>query len=122
MPSTTISRSYKQGQVVVVTVTFSDQSGAKARPALVISTPAFHGSLLDVIVCPISSQPRYYRRPGPGDHPLRSWQAAGLKHPSTSRVANILAIEKSLVRARLGVVSAPDLAAVKEKLSAAFGL
>jgi len=55
MPSTT---TYDRGQVVVVSVPFSDQSGAKPRPALVVSADAFHRTLLDVILCPISSQPK----------------------------------------------------------------
>ena len=59
MPSTT---TYKRGQVVVVNVPFSNHSGSKPRPALIISTEPFHRTLLDVIVCPVSSQPRFYRR------------------------------------------------------------
>lgn len=39
MPSTT---TYKRGQVVVVNVPFANHSGSKPRPALVISTEAFH--------------------------------------------------------------------------------
>src|SRR5579864_1897472 len=72
MPSTTI---FKRGQVVVVDVPFSDQSGTKPRPAMIISADAFHRDLPDVIVCPISSQPRHYNRPGPGDCPLQGWRA-----------------------------------------------
>ncbi len=83
MPSTTI---YKHGQVVVVNVPFSNQSGAKPRPALVVSTEGFHRKLPDVIVCPISSQSRYYQRPGPGDLPLHHWKAVGLRYPSTVRI------------------------------------
>ena len=60
MPSTT---TYKHGQVVVVNVPFTGQTGSKPRPALVISVEVFHQKLLDVVVCPISSQPLYYRGP-----------------------------------------------------------
>ena len=56
MPSTTI---YKRGQVVVVNVPFTGQTGSKARPALVVSVEAFHRKVADVIVCPISSQALY---------------------------------------------------------------
>ena len=35
-----------------------------------MSVETFHRKLLDVIVCPISSQPRCFQRPDPGDHPL----------------------------------------------------
>ena len=54
MPSTT---TYNRGHVVVVSVPFSNHSGVKPRPALVISAAPFHRDLPDLIVCPISSQP-----------------------------------------------------------------
>ena len=91
MPSTTTC---ERGDVIVVNVPFSNHSGVKPRPVLVVSPVAFHRRLPDVIVCPISSQPRYYRRPGPGDHPLAAWQTVGLRHPSTVRVSKLLAVDK----------------------------
>ena len=119
MPSTT---TYERGQVVVVSVPFSSQTGSKPRPALVASAEAFHGKLLDVIVCPISIQLRYHEKPGPGDHPLKHWKAVGLRHPSTVRISNILAVEKKLIKRVLGTVHAEDLARVAQGLRQAFGL
>jgi mRNA-degrading endonuclease toxin of MazEF toxin-antitoxin module len=117
--STTI---YKRGQVVVVNVHFTSQTGSKPRPALVVSVEDFHEAILDVIVCPISSQPRYFKKPGPGDHPLKHWEALGLRHPSTARISNILAVEKKLVRRVLGALHADDLSRVEHGLRQAFGL
>ena len=46
---------YAQGDVVLVSVSIDDRSGAKTRPAVVIkTTPAG-----DVIVCPVSSKPSF---------------------------------------------------------------
>ena len=95
MPSTT---TFRRKQVVVVDVPFSNHSGVKPRPALVVSTEAFHRDLAGVIVCPISSQPRYYRRPGRGDCPLRDWRVVGLQHSSTVRISKLLAVDKRIVR------------------------
>ncbi len=119
MPSTT---TYERGAVVVVNVPFSSQTGSKPRPALVASAQAFHGKLLDVIVCPISSQPRYYKKPGPGDLPLEHWKDLGLRHPSTVRISNIVAVEKKLIKRVLGALHADDLAQVTQALRHAFGL
>ena len=119
MPSTTTCR---RGEVVVVEVPFTGQAGSKARPALVVSTEAFHKPLLDVIVCPISSQPRNFERPGSGDHPLEHWRAAGLKYPSTVRISNIVAVEKRIIKRILGRIATEDLAAVDEGVRRAFGL
>ena len=119
MPSTT---TYSPGQVVVVNVPFTSQTGSKPRPALVVSVEAFHRKLPDVIVCPVSSQARYFQRPGPGDLPLKHWGAVGLRHPSTARLSNLLSVEKRLVKRVLGTLHPEDLAQVADGLRAAFGL
>jgi mRNA-degrading endonuclease toxin of MazEF toxin-antitoxin module len=108
--------------VVVVSVPFSDQAGAKLRPAVVVSPESFHRRLRDVILCPVSSQPRYFEKPGPGDRPLTRWKAAGLRHPSTARVSNLVAVEKSLIRRPLGKLAAEDLRNLDSALREALGL
>jgi mRNA-degrading endonuclease toxin of MazEF toxin-antitoxin module len=62
---------YQRGMVTLVEVTFLDLSGSMRRPALVVSDEALHRTLPDLIVCPISGQPRLYRKPGLGDCPVR---------------------------------------------------
>jgi len=119
MPSTT---TYRRGQVVVVNVPFTGQRGSKPRPALVVSAEAFHQKLLDLVVCPISSLPRYYQKPGTGDHPFKHWKALGLRYPSTARISNILAVEKKLIKRVLGTVHHEDLERVEHGLREAFGL
>jgi mRNA-degrading endonuclease toxin of MazEF toxin-antitoxin module len=119
MASTT---TYKRGQVVVVSVPFTDQAGTKLRPAVVVSAESFHRKLRDVIVCPISSQPRYFERPGPGDRPLVNWKSVGLRFRSTVRISNIVSIEKSLVRRALGKLTSADLRSIDTALREALAL
>lgn len=119
MPSTT---TFRRGRVIVVNVPFSDASGAKPRPALVVSPETFHRRLPDLLVCPISSQPRFHRHPGVGDHPLRDWRAAGLRHPSTVRVSKLLAVDKQIIRRVLGTLSREDVLRVDTVLRAALGV
>ena len=119
MPSTT---TFRRGQVVVVDVPFTNHSGVKPRPALVVSAEVFHRDLQDVIICPISSQPRHYHRPGRGDSPLRDWRAVGLQHPSTARVSTLLAVDKQIIRRVLGHVSPRDLTRVEAGLRQALAL
>lgn len=106
----------------MVDVPFTGLTGSKPRPALVVSAERFHRRLPDVIVCPISSQPRFFQRPGPGDHPLAKWKAVGLRHPSTVRVSNLLSVEKKLVRRVLGTLHPEDLVEVEQGLREALGL
>ena len=107
---------------MVVNVPFTGQTGSKPRPALVVSVEAFHQKLPDVIVCPISSQPRYFQKPGPGDRPLKHWKAVGLRYASTTRISNILAVEKKLIKRVLGTLHREDLVRVEHALREAFGL
>ena len=119
MPSMTI---YERGQVVVVDVPFSNRTGTKPRPALIISDHSFHSTLPDVIVCPISSQPRYHTRPGPGDCPIGSWKALNLRYASTVRVSKILSVDKQIIRRKLGTLAQPDMARIESALRAALKL
>jgi mRNA-degrading endonuclease toxin of MazEF toxin-antitoxin module len=107
MPSTTI---YERGHI--------GQRASKPRPAVVVSAEHFH----ELLLCPISSQPRYYKKPGPGDHPLAHWKTLGLRYPSTARVSNLLAVEKKLIKRVLGTLHGDDLARVEHGLREAFGL
>jgi mRNA-degrading endonuclease toxin of MazEF toxin-antitoxin module len=113
---------YSRGRVVVVEVRFSDLSGTKRRPAVVVSSEEFHRKLPDVVVCPISSRPRYFERPGPGDLPLLHWKKAGLRYPSTARVSKVVSVSKDSISRRLGRIAPPDLRRVEETFREALGL
>ena len=89
---------------------------------MIVSADDFHRDLPDIIVCPISSQPRYYNRPGPGDCPLQRWRDIGLRHPSTLRVSKLLAIDKGIIRRTLGITPAEDLARANVALRQALAL
>jgi len=119
MPSTT---TFRRGQVVVVNVPFTGQTGSKPRPAVIVSADAFHRKLADVVICPISSQPRYHERPGPGDHPLLHWSRVGLRHASTARLSNLVAVDKRLIKRVLGTLAAEDMRSIESGLRLAFGL
>lgn len=113
---------YNRGDVAVVNVPFSDGTGTKPRPALIISDPSFHNALPDIIVCPISSQPRYHTKPGPGDCPIQEWQPLKLRYASTVRVSKILSVDKKIIGRKLGIMARTDLTKVESALCAALVL
>ena len=113
---------YSRGRVIVVEVPFSNLSGSKRRPTLIISAESFHKELSDVIVCPISSRPRYFERPGPGDRPLQHWKRAGLRYPSTARVSKVVSVSKKAIARGLGRVADQDLQRVENTFREALGL
>jgi mRNA-degrading endonuclease toxin of MazEF toxin-antitoxin module len=113
---------YERGDVIVVNVPLTKGRGVKPRPALVVSARAFHQRLPDLLVCPISSQPRYYRRPGPGDYPLRHWKRVRLRYQSAVRVSKLLSIDRQIIKKKLGRIAKEDLREVDQQLRLALGL
>ena len=67
----------------VVTVDFPGALGVKRRPAVVISTDAYHAARPDVILALLTSQTA--AASGPTDYLLQDWLAAGLHSPSALR-------------------------------------
>jgi len=67
---------FEFGDIVLVRFPFTDQSGSKQRPAVVLSSQAYHQARADVILMAVTSQVR--QRPGFGESMIRDWQAAGL--------------------------------------------
>lgn len=113
---------YSRGRVIVLEVPYSDLSGSKRRPALIMSSEKFHGELPDLIVCPISSMPRYFERPGPGDRPLQHWKRAGLRYPSTARVSKVVSVSKKTIARGLGRIGDQDLQRIEDSFREALGL
>ena len=70
---------FSQGDVVLVNFVFSDESGVKHRPAMILSTDRYHRSRQETVVAAITSN---VQRLLVGDHKLRAWREAGLLYPS----------------------------------------
>jgi len=108
----------RRGDVVLVGFVFSDESGVKLRPALVVSSDAYHKGRQEAIVAAITSSAR---RPLPGDHRVLRWKEAGLLFPSV--VTGILrTIKQGMVRRRLGTLLAADVKVVDASLRRALDL
>lgn len=117
MPPTT---TYERGQVVLVRFPFTDLTSSKQRPALVVASRAFVASGEDVVVVAISGQ--RVERPGPFDHVVKGWEAAGLLMPSVVRAGKLVTLHGDLIRRSLGSLSAADLRAVDGLLRKALAL
>jgi len=108
----------RRGDVVLVEFVFSDESGAKLRPALIVSSDAYHRARQEVVIAAITSNVtrRFF-----GDHPIADWQRTGLLFPST--VTGIVrTIRRSMIRRSLGSVTQRDLDAFGGALRSSLGL
>lgn len=109
---------YKRGDVILLPFPYTDQSGSKRRPALILSTDVYNASRADIIVAPITSNLSTGQA---DDTPLTDWAAAGLLKPSV--VKGILGtIEQTLVVRVLGTLSASDLQKVEQAFATVLGL
>ncbi|MEX0801466.1 MAG: type II toxin-antitoxin system PemK/MazF family toxin [Dehalococcoidia bacterium] len=110
MPNTT---SYSRGDVVLVPFPFTDLSGQKKRPAVVVSSNTYNQSQDDLVLAQLSSQ---VSRPVPTDeYLLTGWQQANLLHPSVVR-PKLFTIDSSLIIRALGQLSAIDMAGLDSRL------
>jgi mRNA interferase MazF len=107
-----------RGDVVLVGFVFSDESGRKVRPALVISSSAYHRARQEIIVAAITSN---VRRRLFADHLLTDWKAAGLLFPSLV-TAIVRTVKRTMVDQKLGSLTKSDMQAVERELRRALGL
>ncbi|MFA0732906.1 MAG: hypothetical protein HZLCBSQH_001962 [Candidatus Fervidibacterota bacterium] len=101
---------FRRGDVVLVSFPFSDASGQKERPAIVLSADDYHEEWNEVLVVAITSrQPKTLRKT---DCELKDWRMAGLKQPSWVR-SHLATVHYQFVVRKIGVLSQRDLQAVE---------
>jgi PemK-like, MazF-like toxin of type II toxin-antitoxin system len=71
---------YSFGDVVLVPFPFTDQTGNKKRPAVVVSSAAYHRARTDLIFMAVTSQIR--ASGGFGEISITGWKEAA--HPSSA--------------------------------------
>ncbi len=115
MPPTTGCRF---GDVVLVPFPFTDQAGTKKRPAIVVSSQAYHQRRPDLIIMAVTSQ----IRPAAafGEVTLAAWRKAGLLQPSVTKPI-LATIEKGLLLRKLGQLQDADRRAVQAALALILG-
>src|ERR1700722_6856040 len=109
---------YQFGDVVLVPFPFTDQSAAKQRPGVIVSSLAYHHARRDLILMPITSQVR-----GSGEFGeviVQDWHSAGLLKPSAIKPV-LATFERSLIRKTLGRLSVRDRLNLRENIVSLFG-
>ena len=104
--------SYKRSDVVLVDFIFSDESGVRRRPAVVISSDAYHNGRNEAIIAAITSQ---VERILVGDYLINSWKEAGLLFPSVA-TGIIRTIKQDMITRKLGTMHETDMYAIDNKL------
>ena len=103
---------YSRGDVVLVSFMFSEETGAKRRPAVVLSSEAYQRGRQDVIAAAITSNTE---RILVGDFLINDWQDAGLPLPSVA-TGVIRTIKQGMIIRILGSLSHRDMDTVDHHL------
>jgi mRNA interferase MazF len=109
---------YSRGDVVLVGFVFSDESGKKLRPAVIISSPAYNRARQEVVVAAITSN---VRRRLFGDHMIADWKGAGLLFPSVA-TGIFRTIKRTMIDRKLGSMGKTDLEAIDRELRRSLSL
>ena len=117
-PTTPTMTGSEFGDLVLVPFPFTNQSTTKRRPAVVVSSTAYHRERADLIILAVTSQAR--PAAGVGEAAIAKWEEAGLLRPSVLKPV-LATIERSLVLRRLGRLEVEDRAARRKVLDEILG-
>ena len=111
--------SYDKGDIVLVSMDFTNRSGSKLRPAVVISGEEYNRTTPDVLIASVTGN--LGAVPHPGDHRIARWKEAGLLKPSLAQ-SKLVTVETSIIRRKLGRLDDVDIAAFSSGLKRAMEL
>ena len=109
---------YSRRDVVLVRFIFSDETGERQRPAVILSSDAYYQSCQEAIIAAITSRTD---RILVGDHLINDWEGAGLLFPSVA-TGIIRTIKQGMIAKKLGTMPLPDMKRIEGNLRDALGL
>ena len=109
---------YEFGDLVLVPFPFTDQSAIKRRPAVLVSSAAYHRTRPDLLIMAVTGQ-----QPSTlsvSEVQVQDWRGAGLLKPSVLKPV-ITTIDPALVLKKLGQLTSTDQAALRQVLTTILG-
>ncbi len=110
-----------RAEVVMVDWTFSDRTGSKVRPAVVVQADALNGLIDDTVLVSITRQSRGATTVEVVIDPAID-TASGLPHVSVAVCNNIMTLDQALIRRRIGTLSDATMQKIGDGLRAALDL
>jgi mRNA interferase MazF len=115
--------SFSRGDVVLVDYPFSDRTGSKVRPALVVQANSLNQRITDTILAAISrSTHRASTEQLFIDISTPEGSQTGLRQESMIQCENLLTYDQRLIITRIGSLSAPLMQRVNVCLKSALEL
>ena len=115
----------RRGDIVIIDFPYSDHSGSKIRPALVVQSDAWNQRIDDTILALITSSSQ--RRVGaPTQYFIRisttEGQQTGLRFDSTVQCENLVTHDQKLILRVIGSLSDAAMLQIDACLKAALGI
>jgi mRNA interferase MazF len=115
--------SFQRGDILLADLPFSDRTGSKKRPVLVVSNDVNNAAIDDLILAAISS----ITRPGAFTHVFvdpsdSEGSSSGLLHPSYVQCENLFTLDQTLILRKLGHLTPSLQQKVNDALRAALEL
>ncbi len=116
---------FQRGDIVLVDFPFSDQTGRKVRPALVVQNDVWNTTIDDTILALITSSNR--RRLGVATQFLvelttPEGRQSGLRLDSVVQCENLVTFDQGLILKQLGSLPRTAMARIDECLKSALGI
>jgi mRNA interferase MazF len=110
-----------RGEVVRVDWPYSDRTGSKVRPALVVQADVLNGLIADTVLALISRTRRAVAMTEVLIDPAAE-TGCGLRFSSVVSCNNLLTIDQGLIVQRIGRLSAATMQQIDDRLKASLGL
>jgi len=111
----TPTQNFLKNDIILVRYPFSNLSGIKVRPAIIVSTSHLSS---DYFIVPITSKTGFLL---PGEFVLTGWQQAGLNIPSAVK-RGIYTVDSELIIKRVGALQGNDIQLLAHSLRVWLGL
>jgi mRNA-degrading endonuclease toxin of MazEF toxin-antitoxin module len=113
--------SVRRGEIVRVDWPYSDRTGSKVRPVLVVQEDTFNHLLTDTVLVLISRTPRAVGVTEVEIDPAMESQS-GLRYRSIASCTNLLTIDQGLIVQTIGRLSVAAMAQIDTCLKKTLGL
>lgn len=110
----------RRGDVVIINFPFSDRSGSKRRPELVVQADALNARLHDTVLATITTN----RQPSQTKVliDVTTDPQSGLHFPCAVKCENLATVEQSLVLGTIGMLSSATMRKVDKCLRRVLGV
>jgi mRNA interferase MazF len=113
--------SVRRGEVIWVDWPFSDRTGSKVRPAVVVQDDSLNGRIADTVLALITRSPRAVGTTEVLIDPAVE-TGSGLRHRSAVSCNNLLTIDQQLLHQTVGRLSYAAMLKIDAPLKASLGL